>query len=75
LGISASKKFGNAIKRNKFKRLARESFRNHLNIKALSFDILIVTNNRFSSVKEKIDAKKSLIISHDISVLFEKISS
>jgi len=45
IGISANKKFGNAIKRNRVKRLIRENFRTS-DYKCLGKDILIVINNK-----------------------------
>jgi ribonuclease P protein component len=46
IGISVSKKAGNAVFRNKIKRLIRESFRQS-SFKSLERDILIVYNNRY----------------------------
>ncbi len=72
LGISASKKFGNAIKRNLFKRIIRETFR--LNeVKNSSFDILVVSNNRFSAQKDIITEIQKKRIANDSKALFEQI--
>ena len=38
LGITVTRKYGNAVKRNRFKRLAREAFR-HTNLPALAYNI------------------------------------
>lgn len=43
LGIAASKKFGNAVARNKFKRKSREAFRRS-EFKESGFDILVSPN-------------------------------
>ncbi len=44
IGIAVSKKYGNAVQRNKFKRHIREVFRTK--IKTIGFDILLVPNLR-----------------------------
>lgn len=55
IGLAVSKKFGNAVKRNKVKRLLREFFRkNHLRYNEL--DILVSLNMRVIS-KQKIEFK------------------
>lgn len=53
LGISASRKFGKANKRNLFKRLVRESFRKS-DFKSMGYDLLIVSNNKFLKKETKI---------------------
>lgn len=73
LGISASKKFGNAVKRNLFKRIVREEFR-HSKLKNLNFDILVVSNNRYSSQKEKLIPLNLEQFRSDIKSAFLKIS-
>jgi ribonuclease P protein component len=45
LGITASKKIGNAVKRNKVKRLIREWFRLHKYDLPQGYDIVIVAKN------------------------------
>lgn len=73
LGISASKKFGNAIKRNQFKRIVREVFRCS-SIKNNSFDILVVSNNRYTSQKDKLIKENHDQFTSDLTSGFLKIS-
>lgn len=72
LGISASKKFGNAVKRNKLKRIVREYFRIST-LKNSGFDILVVANNRFTKQKEPLSEKQIFFIREDLAKLFKKI--
>jgi ribonuclease P protein component len=51
LGLAVSKKYGNAVKRNSFKRIVRDSFRNS-KLKEHGVDILVLPNNK------KINSKK-----------------
>ena len=46
LGITASRKVGNAVSRNRLKRRLREYFRNHLSHRELSLDISIVAKRQ-----------------------------
>jgi ribonuclease P protein component len=45
LGISVGRKFGRAVARNRFKRLAREAFRLDECLRAAGLDIVIVAQN------------------------------
>jgi ribonuclease P protein component len=47
IGFAVSRKYGNAIQRNAFKRYWREAFRAH-DIKNRSVDILIIPVSRFN---------------------------
>jgi ribonuclease P protein component len=72
LGISASKKFGNAVKRNQLKRLVREHFRQS-DVLDKSFDILVVASTRFIPLKVKIRDKERDQFSKDLKKLFSSI--
>lgn len=54
IGISASKKYGNAIKRNRFKRLAREAFRQNQKLlsKNIEFNIISKIISKKLSLKD-----------------------
>lgn len=45
LGASAGRKFGNAVKRNKVKRLVREAFRKHQELRDKGLDVLVVARD------------------------------
>jgi ribonuclease P protein component len=51
LGIAVSKKFGGAVLRNKFKRIARETFR-YSDIKNAGLDILVTVNQKKNNNKD-----------------------
>jgi ribonuclease P protein component len=73
LGLSISKKYGNAVKRNKLKRLVRENFRCS-DFKELGVSINIVPNLKSFNKKYKKDHyefEKS--ISEDFKTIFNSI--
>jgi ribonuclease P protein component len=42
LGLTVSRRVGSAVARNRAKRLLRESFRRHVSVSDVSFDIVII---------------------------------
>ena len=45
LGISVSRRFGGAVRRNRFKRLAREAFRTSDGVRAAGLDLVVVARD------------------------------
>lgn len=72
LGFAISKKVGKAYIRNIFKRVVREGFRNSVELRSKSYDILIVGK----SSKPSRNTKESLVtLKQDISFSFSNFSS
>ena len=46
LGISVGRRFGKAVRRNRFKRLVREAFRTSEEIRAAGLDLVVVAEKR-----------------------------
>lgn len=72
LGISASRKFGKANKRNLFKRLIRETFRKS-DFKSMGYDLLIVANNKFLKKDEKISESTKVEIRNNLDFVLKKM--
>ena len=73
IGMSVSKKVGNAVHRNFLKRIIRETFRTSLH-EINNRDILIVVNPKlFKKIPEKKEAGNKIKVS--LKVIFEKIES
>jgi len=51
LGISVPKRYGNAVLRNRFKRIVREVVRHDSELKSLPYNIIIGPNLRTNSIK------------------------
>lgn len=73
LGISVSKKSGNAVARNKFKRFFRESFRQS-SIKDKGLDLLIVVSKKFVDKKFHLSIEKMEKFKSELIQSFEKIA-
>jgi len=50
LGVTASRKVGNSVKRNRIKRLLRECFRNEINNNICSTDIVIIAKKNINKI-------------------------
>ena len=73
LGLSISKKYGNAVKRNKLKRLIRENFRCS-NFKDLGVSINVVPNMKsFNKAFKKDYAVFEKSVSDDFKTIFNSI--
>lgn len=66
IGIAISKKIGKAVKRNRLKRLIRESYRLQENELLQGYDIVFLWN------KNKIEECKCYNVKEDMRKLFEK---
>ena len=60
LGISASKKVGNSIQRNRAKRLMKESYRLNAEKFLEGYDLIFIARNTINGKKQK-DVEKSLL--------------
>ena len=65
LGLTVSRKFGKAVHRNRFKRLVREAFRQHPEIRTSGVDIHIKprSNAKFADLEMIKSELNSLLIS------------
>ena len=60
LGIVIGRKLGNAVKRNRFKRIVREAFRKLKNSFPANFDILVLPRNPLNTKLKSTDIENSL---------------
>jgi len=67
LGITASKKVGKSVKRNRLKRLVKESYRTYEELLEKGFDIVIIVRSS-DNMPEFIDIKK------EMGFLFKKLN-
>ena len=67
IGIAISKKIGKAVKRNRLKRLIRESYRMQKDILKKGYDIVFIWNKQNDNLKVKFNE-----INNDIKKLFNK---
>lgn len=61
IGISVSKKVGNAVIRNRFKRILREFFRKS-HLKLISFDFLFIVNFSYLKKDETLSRKEHYLL-------------
>lgn len=66
LGLTTGKSIGNAVKRNRAKRLMREGYRQSLPYLKTGFDIVIVARNRIAG-------QKSTKVARDIETALRKL--
>ncbi len=63
LGIVATKKIGNAVVRNRSKRLIRETFRRHQNLLPFNIEVVFLLNkNIVNATQQILDAEFTAII-------------
>jgi len=54
LGLAVSRKFGNAVQRNRFKRQLRDAFRRHI-CQSMHLDILVIPTLSFTGIQHAAD--------------------
>jgi len=67
LGITVSKRFGNAVKRNRVKRLIREFFRLYKHSIPVGYDVVIIPQRKTESLSfsKVCDELGNVLIKHD----------
>ena len=66
LGIAVARKWGNAVRRNRFRRIVRETFRRHA-IRHLPVDVLVIARARLD--------KRQATLARELVMLFDRIAA
>jgi len=61
-GVTLSKKFGNAVKRNRYKRILREIIRNNQKQFKKNYDYIIIMKKSCENIEYKVIVKKLLAL-------------
>ena len=66
LGIAVARKWGKAVRRNRFRRIVRETFRQHA-IRHLPVDVLVIARTRLGKTQKR--------LAPELAALFDRIAA